>query len=77
MSETQHLGRIIREKREKLKWSLEYTAEQCGISPRTLEDIELGKTEPFFWTVIKITNALDINLSDLESCRELYRESLA
>ncbi len=72
MLETKHIGRKIRNQREKLGWSLEYTAEKCDISSRALDNIEIGKTDPHFSTVIKTTNALDMDLNDLESCRELY-----
>ncbi len=70
MPETHHLGRKIRNKREKLGWSLEYAAAKCGLCPRALDNIELGKTDPYFSTVLKITNALNMDWDELESCRE-------
>ncbi len=73
MPDTKHIGRKIRIRREKLGWSLEYAAEKCNLSVRGLNNIELGKSDPHFSTVIKITNALDMDWNDLESCRQLYR----
>lgn len=37
MSETQHIGRKIRDRREKLRWTLEFAAEKCELSSRYLD----------------------------------------
>lgn len=68
MPETKQFGRVIRDKRESLNWSLEYAAEKCGLCARALENIELGKSEPYLRTAAKITKALDIDWKDLEQC---------
>ncbi|MBQ7923536.1 MAG: helix-turn-helix transcriptional regulator [Clostridia bacterium] len=68
MSETQHIGRKIRDRREHLGWSLEYTAEKSNLCSRALEDIELGKTDPHLSTVMKIAYALSMDLGELNSC---------
>ena len=71
--ETQHIGRKIRNRREKLGWSLEYTAEKCDLCSRALEDIELGKTtDPHLSTVVKIANVLSLDLGELNSCYPLF-----
>lgn len=71
MPETQHIGRKIRERREKLGWTLEFTAEQCDLCSRALEDIELGKSDPHLSTILKIAYALSLNLGELNSCHPL------
>ena len=43
MNNTHHIGRIIRNHREEKKYTLEYTAELCGMSDRGLAKIELGE----------------------------------
>jgi len=68
MSETKHFGRIIRNQREKFGWSLELAAEKCNLCSRALEDIELGKTDPYLSTILKIAAALSINVGELNSC---------
>ena len=66
MSETQHIGRKIRNRRDELGWTLEYLAEKSELSSRALEDIELGKTvDPHFSTIVKIANALGMDLETL------------
>ena len=73
MSETQHIGRKFRERREKLGWSLEYTAEKSNICARALEDIELGNTtDPHLSTVLKVSDALSMNVGELNSCTPLF-----
>ncbi len=73
MSETQHIGRKFRYLREKLGWSLEYTAEKSNICSRALEDIELGNTtDPHLSTVIKIASVLSMDLGDLKSCYPMF-----
>ena len=73
MTDTQHFGRKIRNRREFFGWSLEYTAERCDLCARALEDIELGKTtDPHLSTVVKIANVLSIDLGELNSCFPLF-----
>ena len=66
MIETHHIGRKIRNRREKLGWSLEYAAEKCELCSRALEDIELGKTDPHLSTILKIAYALDLDVGELD-----------
>lgn len=66
MIETHHIGRKIRNRREKLGWSLEYAAEKCDLCSRALEDIELGKTDPHLSTILKIAYALDLDVGELD-----------
>ena len=73
MSETQHIGRKFRNRREELGWSLEYTAEKSNICARALEDIELGNTtDPHLSTVLKVADALSMNVGELNSCITMF-----
>ena len=67
--ETQHLGRIIRDKRERKRLTVVQAAELAGVSEMCLEFIELGDSNPKFSSVVKIAAALDIDLGDLNSCK--------
>lgn len=65
---TQHFGKIVRERRERLGLSLSEAAERCGLSIRGLELIELGDSDPKLSNVLRIAAALNIDLGDIESC---------
>ena len=68
MSNTQHFGRIVRERREKKKLSLKKVSELCGMGERGLEQIELGDTNPKLSNVLNIAAVLDIDMGELNSC---------
>ena len=70
---TQHFGRIVRERRERLGLSLSEAAERCGLSIRGLELIELGDSDPKLSTVLRITTVLEINLGEI--CETLLEYS--
>ena len=65
---TQHFGKIVRGRRERLGLSLSEAAERCGLSIRGLELIELGDSDPKLSNVLRIAAALNIDLGDIESC---------
>lgn len=65
---TQHFGKIVRERRERLGLSLSEAAERCGLSIRGLELIELGDSDPKLSNVLRIAAALNMDLGDIESC---------
>ena len=67
MSNTSHFGRLVRESRQRHGWSLFRAAEYCGICDKSLEKIELGDTDPRLSTVLKIADALEIDLGELSS----------
>ena len=54
-------GRIIRAQRLRLKLSIEQAAECCEMSSRSLDDIELGKTNLRFMTVCQIIRGLEMD----------------
>jgi len=66
---TQHVGRIIREKRERKRLTVARAAELAGLSETGLTLIELGDTNPMFSSVVSIAAVLDIDLGDLNSCK--------
>ena len=65
---TQHFGKIVRDRRERLGLSISETAERCGLSTRGLELIELGDSDPKLSSVLRIAAALNIDLGEIASC---------
>lgn len=63
---TQHFGKIVRDKRERLGLSLSEAAELCEMSIRGLELIELGDSDPKLSSVLRISAALNINLGEID-----------
>lgn len=59
-------GQLIQAKRRSLKLTGEKLAEHTNISVRHLRNIEKGDTVPKLDTVIKLGNALEMNLGDLD-----------
>ena len=68
MTKTQHLGRMVRERREALGLSIEKAAELCGMSYKGLEEIELGDSDPKLSSILNISAALGIALEERNSC---------
>jgi len=68
MHKSQNFGQIVRIHREFKHLTLEKAAELCGISDKTLENIELGDSDPKLSTVTKIANALDIHIGSIQNC---------
>ncbi len=58
-------GQLIRDKRRSLNLTEEKLAEDTDMSDRHLRNIENGTTVPKLDTVIKIGNALNMNLGEL------------
>ncbi len=58
-------GQLIRDKRRSLNLTEEKLAEDTDMSDRHLRNIEKGTTVPKLDTVIKIGNALNMNLGEL------------
>jgi len=70
----QNFGRIVRERREHKGLTLETASELCGISDKTLENIELGDSNPKLSTVMKIAAVLDIDIGILKHCSFTEKE---
>mgnify|MGYP000863657304 CR=1 FL=1 len=58
-------GAVIREIRKKKGINQKQLAMMVGLSNSYLSDIEVGRTNPSINTLIKITAALQIDVSDL------------
>lgn len=65
---SRNFGQIVRDCRERKKWTLEYAAELCGMSVKGLEKIELGDSNPKLSTIIKLANVLDMDIGILKKC---------
>lgn len=59
------LGRQLRERRQKLVWTVEEAAERYGIEPAHVRRIEAGRTNPSLATLLSIADALSIDLAEL------------
>lgn len=69
-------GSLTRYYREKKKMSQEKLAELCGVSSRCISDIERGKTDPRFQTVLKICYHCDIDVGALAECKIEFKEEI-
>ena len=59
------LGRRIRAIRKAKNWTQEQLGSKADISYKFIGEIELGKQNPSFETLVKIADALEVELSDL------------
>ena len=63
-------GQLVRKKRRASELTEENLAERIEMSDRQIRNIEKGITIPKLDTVIKIGNALDMNLGELNALGE-------
>lgn len=68
MQHTYNYGRIVRDHRERKNLTIERAAELCEMSYRGYEEIELGGSNPKLSTVLKIAEALDMDVGILRAC---------
>ena len=66
---TQHFGRIVRDKRERKRFTIAHTAELAGLSTTGLTLIEFGDSDPKLSSVINLATALNIDLGELNVCK--------
>jgi len=59
----EELGKIIRNRRTELGITQEDLAEICSISSKTLREIELGKANPRFETLLAILATIGLSIS--------------
>lgn len=59
------LGENIKKRREELKLSQEYVAEQLGVSRQAVSKWETGQSEPTAGNLIQLADVFEINLSEL------------
>lgn len=59
------LGQNIKNRREELKLSQEYVAEQLGVSRQAVSKWETGQSEPTASNLIRLTEVFEISLAEL------------
>ena len=59
------LGENIKQRREELKLSQEYLAEQIGVSRQAVSKWEKGQSEPTAGNLVQLAQVLEISLTDL------------
>jgi len=69
MSETKHIGRIFRERREFLHLSQRQVAHESNMSIRGVEKIERGESIPGWNSILRISSVLEMNLGDFSNCQ--------
>ena len=73
MYDTVHYGRIIRERREKARLTIEEAAERYNLSVTGLLKIEFGDSDPKLSTIIRIAIVLKMDLGDLNYCLNSFK----
>ena len=63
-----NFGKLIKEKRETLGYSMAKTYKLSGVSSSTINDIEKGKYLPHLEIIFKIAYSLEISLEEVISC---------
>lgn len=66
---TRHFGRIVRDKRERLKMTIAQAAELAELSEAGLILIEMGDTNPKLSSITSLAAVLDIDLGELNACK--------
>ena len=66
---TQHFGRIVRGKRERMRLTIARAAELADLSSPGLTMIEFGDSDPKLSSVLKLSAVLNIDLGDLNACK--------
>ena len=56
-------GQMVRAQRLGMNLSIEQAAERCALSSRSLDDIELGKTNLRFMTVCQLIRGLEMDFA--------------
>lgn len=69
-----NLSENIRMRREKLKLSQEYIAEQLGVSRQAVSKWETGQSEPTASNLIRLAEVLEISLSELTNPQKNVEE---
>jgi transcriptional regulator with XRE-family HTH domain len=52
-------------------WSIRELARRAGVTPRTLNTIELGQTTPSLRTIQKLSEALEMDPMDIDEFRDV------
>src|SRR4051812_857148 len=65
-AKTDHaLGARLRELRRERNWTLEETADRCGVARSTLSKIENDQMSPTFDLLTRLTAGFDLNITEL------------
>jgi transcriptional regulator with XRE-family HTH domain len=57
--------------RRRRLWSIRELAQRAGVSPRTINTIELGRTTPSLSTVRKLSEALGIDPLEVDEFKDV------
>ena len=68
------LGENIKNRREELKLSQEYVADQLGVSRQAVSKWETGMSEPTASNLIRLAEVFEMNLSELVDSHEKHKE---
>jgi transcriptional regulator with XRE-family HTH domain len=60
-----NLGKKIKSHRNKLSISQEFLAEKCGFDRTYISLLERGKRNPSYINLLKLSNGLNISISEL------------
>lgn len=71
------LGERIRNRREKLKLSQGYVAEQIGVSRQAVSKWETGQSEPTAENLVRLAELFEISLAELVGAEETAGERTA
>ena len=58
-------GQMVRKSRDGRGWSQERLADEAGLSPQAISNIERGQSSPTLANVVSLSQALGIDLSQL------------
>lgn len=72
-----NLGENIKNRREELKLSQEYVAEQIGVSRQAVSKWETGQSEPTASNLIQLAEVFEISLSELTNPQKNVEEQSA
>ena len=67
-------GKVIRELRQEKRISQEEFADKCGLHRTYISDIELGKRNVSLENIIRISSALQVNVSEIFAKIEMFEE---
>lgn len=70
------LGKYIRKRRTDAGLTIAELAEHANCDEKNLGRIELGQRAPFFTTVFKVFDYLDIDMGNLQKELEPYRNEI-
>ena len=60
-----YIGERLKKARTRKLWTQEQLAENAGVSPSTVVNIERDQAEPHFSTIRKLSKALDVDPLEL------------